>query len=90
MVKENVADYYILEKMKVVENSENFEHSSFCTNQVHLEERVYDFGILNSRDKQAIRKEKSTSTPTLTRRVFSGDCFSQRISLWSYRPEYDF
>ena len=56
-----------VEDFEVVENSENFEHSSFCTNQVLLEERVYDFDILNSRDKQAIRKEKST--PTLMRRL---------------------
>ena len=44
-----------VEDFEVVENSGNFEHSSFCTNQP-LEEKLYDFDISNSRDKQAIRK----------------------------------
>ena len=44
-----------VEDFEVVENSGNFEHSSFCNNQP-LEEKVYDFDISNSRDKQAIRK----------------------------------
>ena len=56
--KFNYEKEFKVEDFEVDENSGNFEHSHFCVNQVPLEYRVFDFDILNSRDKQLIRKEK--------------------------------
>ena len=58
LYKFNYEQNFDLDNWQVEENSGNFEHSFYCKNQVPLEQRVYDFDILNSRDRQAIRKEK--------------------------------
>ena len=54
----NYENHFEVDDFEVQENTGNFEHTSFCTNQVPLESRVYDFDIMNSRDRHAIQKEK--------------------------------
>ena len=36
----------------------NFQHSAYCRNQCPIEDRIFDFDIMNSRNATEIRKEK--------------------------------
>ena len=47
-----------VENWAVEPNSGNFQHSAYCRNQCPIEDRIYDFDIMNSRNSVEIRKEK--------------------------------
>ena len=47
-----------IDNWEIEQNSGNFEHNPYCKNQCPIEQRIYDFDILNSRDRHEIRKEK--------------------------------
>ena len=47
-----------IENWEVKPNSGNFEHSAYCRNQCPIEDRIYNFDIMNSRNAVEIRKEK--------------------------------
>ena len=51
-----------LEDWEVQPNSGNFEHDAYCTNQCPIEDRVFNFDIMNSNDATAIRKKNGKYT----------------------------
>ena len=50
-----------VENWAVEPNSGNFQHSAYCRNQCPIEDRIYDFDIMNSRNSVEIRKEKNVN-----------------------------
>ena len=47
-----------VENWEVEANSGNFQHSAYCRNQCPIEDRIFDFDIMNSRNATEIRKKK--------------------------------
>ena len=50
-----------VENWEVEANSGNFQHSAYCRNQCPIEDRIFDFDIMNSRNATEIRKEKNVN-----------------------------
>ena len=46
-----------LEDWEIKPHSGSFEHDAYCRNKCPIEDRIFDFDIMNKRDATAIRKK---------------------------------
>ena len=75
-----------IENWEVKPNSGNFEHSAYCRNQCPIEDRIYNFDIMNSRNAVEIRKEKKAYIYAFFRR----NRISKIIPTCTYAAGYAF